>query len=385
VPRPLRILAVAALTLVLLAGCTDEGGPRADAPAATVNGAEITTDELDAAIDALIKPPATDTKVAMSDASGLLGALIELEVARTHLEAEDIEIDDETRSRAEAALIRNLGRDPNTGVLDLEAGQAALDEMEDVERDLNLDFFTLLLTLSGTLDEEELGITPVTDDVVRESYDASLDTVYTTRCVNGIAVDPTDPDPEATGEAIAQALRDGEDFDDVVAENSPDPANPAGGDFGCVDRQTLSSEPELAEAVFAAELEEVVGPIATTNGTLVLVVYDEQVTAFEDVEATIRADLEDANLNALLGAAQARIGELLVDADVVVDPRYGSWGYTDEAGLPVDDPAKAVSAGIVPPEGPADAPVDPDDTVVDPLTGLPPGATGDPTATVPAP
>ncbi|MEM7339811.1 MAG: peptidylprolyl isomerase [Actinomycetota bacterium] len=134
------------------------------------------------------------------------------------------------------------------------------------------------------------------------------------------ADDETVAQIEAEAEAQANdalaELAAGADFATLAQERSTGPSGPNGGDLGCSD--TSAWVPPFAEAVDAATVGEPVGPVQTDFGFHVILVE-----GFEPAPPP--------NGDAL---AEQQVREALATADIVVDPRVGSWDPINGTILP---------------------------------------------------
>lgn len=108
---------------------------------------------------------------------------------------------------------------------------------------------------------------------------------------------------EASAEEVLAELQAGADFAALAMERSTGPTGPNGGDLGCV--PATSYVPEFAEAVLAAEVGEVIGPVETQFGFHVILVegYEVNGDAF----------------------AQEALAGGLAAVEVTVDEEIGVW------------------------------------------------------------
>ena len=121
-------------------------------------------------------------------------------------------------------------------------------------------------------------------------------------------------DEELALDLLAQ-LEGGADFATLAQENSIDPGSAAlGGELGCTNPQ--SYVPEFRDAVIAAELGELVGPIQTDYGYHII-----EVTGYENPEEVA-----------------ARFASVFDDVEVSIDPDFGTW---DTAGQQVTPPTSS--------------------------------------------
>ena len=118
-------------------------------------------------------------------------------------------------------------------------------------------------------------------------------------------------------ESIVADVQGGADFAALAGEHGTDATSTRGGDLGCFGRGQMVAPFE--EAVVAATVGEVAGPIETQFGYHAILVYDHvpsQVLPFADVEAevreSVRGTLVDAHIGGLLrGAGVASFPERL--------------------------------------------------------------------------
>jgi len=146
----------------------------------------------------------------------------------------------------------------------------------------------------GAIREEALP----SDEQVRVRYLAEIDR-YTrpeTFCARHILVAE-----EALAQELVDRVRAGEDFAALAGEHGTDGTAARGGDLGCFPRGMMVAPFE--EAVVAAEVGSVTGPVATQFGYHALLVYDHrpaQVIPFEEVRDSVAEDLAAEAANAVL-------------------------------------------------------------------------------------
>lgn len=366
---------------MLLASACSSGDRAVDSPVASVNGVDLTAEVVDEVIQATLEVPAGSLSIATSESSGVLDLLIQVELVRQALADEGITPTEEDRQAAAESIYAQFGTDPNTGVVDLEAGQDAFEELDPVLQEAYLDQQMLGDAITATVTDEEAGIQPVTDEEVQAAYEAGLGEL-TSRCLSYILIDPELDSlvQQTQADELVDRLEAGESMDDLVAEvnEGRDPTQPLGAEFGCTTRAEMEAQVssegfpmELYEAIWAAEGVGPVGPVApAAGGVFVFNIDSEEVTPLADVEEDIRSQLDAANDDLRNRAVGGRVAELALAADVWIDPKYGRWVTVDEVGVETTDVEAAVGAGVLPPQGPQDPPVDPDDTLpLDPFGG----------------
>jgi parvulin-like peptidyl-prolyl isomerase len=168
--------------------------------------------------------------------------------------------------------------------------------------------FNAYLTVLRRVAIDELVAQPENLDILLE--DPAL---ITTVCALHIL---TETEEEA--QAVIDRLADGEDFGAVADEVSID-SSPSG-DLGC----SLASRyvTEFADATLEAPLGEVVGPVESQFGFHVIVVNERSAPTRDEIVENPTDFITTNDANALW---QEWLNEQLQEADVEVDPRYGSW------------------------------------------------------------
>lgn len=202
-------------------------------------------------------------------------------------------------------------------------GQAAFDAFPQAFRDQ----YVAKVAQYISLQSDFAGITDLqaaADKALAEDADT-----FASRCVSHILVDT-----EADAKAIQAELRAGADFAELAAQRSTDTGSGAqGGALGCLSAAdtTATYVPEFAEAANAAEVGEVTDPVESQFGFhLILVTGTEP----GGVESVLQALLQPAGPD-----YTAWLRTAFGEADIQVNPRYGTW-----------DP---VTNSVRPPEGSA--------------------------------
>ena len=150
-------------------------------------------------------------------------------------------------------------------------------------------------------------------DTAAALYDAGLASAGTI-CVSGIVVETED-----TASQVADELVGGADFSELLATENLDPSlGDVGGDIGCItqDQITEASDIEFVQRAGALTADEPIAfaPLLDTVGNE----FAWVVLAFRPYAELTPADA-DAVVAAIDSAAR------LADADVFVDPRYGTF------------------------------------------------------------
>ena len=175
------------------------------------------------------------------------------------------------------------------------------------------------------------------EDAIEEYYEEHAEEFAET-CVSHILVDT-----EAEASAIVSRIGAGEDFAAIATASSKDNQGPtggsaaAGGSLGCLTAGESASfiEP-FREAMDELDAGELSDPVQTEFGFHVIKVTERRTRPLDD--ATKQAIGEQ------LGDGNARIRELVADAKIEVNPRYGTFEKETD-----DQPLR----GVVPPDVPS--------------------------------
>ncbi len=150
-------------------------------------------------------------------------------------------------------------------------------------------------------------------DDVAARYDAGIESSGTV-CVSGIVVEAGD-----TAERVAAELEAGADFSALLEAENLDPSlGDAGGDIGCVTDQQVAEAPEVdfIQAIATLSADD---PFATAP------LFDQFGDEFAWVVLAFRpfAELSPTDADTVTAAIEA--AARFADADVFVDPRYGTF------------------------------------------------------------
>lgn len=200
--------------------------------------------------------------------------------------------------------------------------------------------------------QERIAPVPAPEEV-RSYYEANIGD-YASVCVSHIFANPQqrgEAEARARIEDLDRQLAEGADFRLLAREQSDDPgaapAEPAGS-LGCGGRGRFI--PEFEQAALTLPVGEVSDPVQTSAGFHLILVESRNPQPFEEVQAEIAQTLQDRRSEDF----GAFVDTLTCEADVEVNPRYGTWSGA------CDDP-EAVGA-VAPPDGPVATlapPVDP--------------------------
>ncbi len=196
--------------------------------------------------------------------------------------------------------------------------------------------------------QDEVAPAPGTAEV-RAYYEANQAN-FVGVCVSHIFSNPAQRGPEearARIEDLARQLAEGADFRVLAREQSDDPAAAAqDGSLDCGGRGRFI--PDFEEAAFTLPVGQVSPPVETAAGFHLILVESRGAQPLEEVQAQVVEALGEQRS----GDFGAFVDELTCEADVDVNPRYGSWSGA------CDDPQAA--GAVSPPEGPvAPAPAGP--------------------------
>lgn len=326
-----RTIAAALSAALLLAAC---GPALPSGAAATVGAASIPRAEVERAItdldlaadrDAIEQSlpgdlgPAERRELADEQFAAVVADLqrrildlyIRLEIVRIVADEEGVEVAEVDREDARRALIDSIGGE---------------DELEAV------------LTQSGFTER-------VFEEVIVEQE--ALIGALRTALLGDAVLEVREPrhilvEDEASAQAIVDELADGADFATLAQERSIDPGSgPQGGALEPSPRGAWLQE--FDDAVWTAEVGEIVGPVQTQAGFHVI-----EVVAAETLDTD---QLPEQQVQQLVGGElDARFVGVVADTEVVVDPAFGEWSQdpNDPALRPVEPVGQAP---VAPPPG----------------------------------
>ncbi|HXH56008.1 peptidyl-prolyl cis-trans isomerase [Iamia sp.] len=375
------VAAAALMALVLGATACNPGRP----PAATVGDTDISGQRVDDILDAYLEADAEmygesiegdgDDTLQMEPVASLLSNLV-LQTLQSNLAAErGVEPTEAERTEAEqqvtTSFVSQTEADPAAPEGEVSEAEAASTEIFDAlapdTREWLVDLRADSLALTRVLSEEN----PPDEEAARQFYEENP-AQFASVCLRLLVV------AEDGLDAARARLDAGEDFGDVSAEISTDPAvAEARGVTGeCTPLSQLQQQlqGEAFEQIASSEVGGVSGPFAYDDqGNVVLVeVQDIQLAPFEDVRDTL--------LQQLPAGGEAALGELieaeLAETDVRIDPRYGRWDAEQGTVIPPTGPVPDAPTAPVPPPGaePPATPEAPTDPGARPSPDAPPPA-----------
>lgn len=315
-PQPLRsfrlpAVALAVLSALLLGACASEGTGSAQA-AATVNGDEITIDEVRARVDAVRANPQFAEQMDDEEEGGDFTEQVQAEVltglvlSRLLAQGADdlgVEITDEDLEQQRERVVEQVGGE--------EAFEDLVEESNLTEDDVEAQLRDFALQEAVT--DELVAEVDVDEDELREAYEQN----YGTAQARHILVET-----EEAAQQVLGRLEAGEDFGELAREVSTDPsAEQNAGDLGEFRRGQMDAD--FSAAVFAADEGEIVGPVQTQFGFHVIEVVEvDEGPPLEEVEDEIRDQL-------LSGDREQQFDEWLseqaAEAEITVNPRFGEW------------------------------------------------------------
>ncbi len=313
--RPVLVLVGALAVVPFLVGCGSAGR----ASAAVVNGEVIeqstVTDLLEAQrryYESLDDPGAADRlaaflgagpdSYAMTEAARSLESWINFTIARQHLERADRPVTDADRDAARSEIEAQL--------------QSQQIPVESVDAEL-LEF-TVESSATTSVLRKLVAEEVAADDEDREGrIQALFDELAPQR---PLCLDIIVSESEADAQAALARVEGGEDFGAVAAEVSADPNTAAAeGYAGC-------ATPEQASQAFGGDYTDVAvgdlfGPTAQNDVWVIVRIGSTTGPELEQMRPELEQQLaaEDDQ------AVTTRLAELVTEAKVTVDPRYGTW------------------------------------------------------------
>ena len=323
---PFRAIApLAVLALAAVAGCGDDEAR----PAATVDGIEISqqdvVDELEAirGNEAYLEQAQSRTTVLGEDEGTFDTAFVAQQLTNrilfTIIEAEvderGIEVDGECREAATEQIVQQTG------------GEAVFDAFPQDYREYLVDRFARVVALQA-----DLGGYPCLleddDDVLRTYFDEHADEFERNYCVSVIQVDT-----QAAADEITGLLAAGGNFDQLAAERSATPPSP---EPECVPESTIAG---VAPAVIELQEGGVSPPVLLQQLFFIFRLDEIEEPTFD----TSREAVVGAIGNEVEAAFEAWFQEALAEAEVEVDPRYGTWN-PDPSGPRIERPTDAATS-----------------------------------------
>ena len=321
-----RLIALIAALALVLAAC---GG--SSAPAATVNGTEISVGEL----DALRPGGSSDAEQVAND----LYLLVTTNIVTSGMADLGIEVTEEDLAAERENIVAGIEAQ-GTSFDDFKEQNQITDDLVDIAVEQQVAQEKLLEYFSAEVE--------VSDADIEDQYNIELQsrsTVCAAHILIGVT-DTGDEEADAEAEAEAEALanevfglasEEGADFASLAQEYSTGPSGPDGGDLGCA--APSSYVPTFGQATLDATVGEPYGPVKTEFGWHVILVNDRTVPGIDDTvvnaageEVPLRDELTD-NIVTLRGseALSDWFESEISAAEVTIEPDYGTWS-TDASG-----------------------------------------------------
>ena len=342
-----------AVLAVLATSCGSD-----DVKAATVNGTRIpesqVTDELEAIdgneayVEAIEQssqgvqvqgdaPDSFDSAfVARILTRQIIFELVEQEVAER-----DLEVDDEALEQARQDLEQQIPPD-------------IIEQFPEEYLDLISGWNAAALVLQGDL----VGSEDVSADAAEQYFEENKEE-FRQVCAAHILVETEQEAQEVRGQ-----LQGGADFATVAKEKSLDTGSAEqGGDLGCAFKSAY--QPEFGEAAFSQKPGEIGEPVQTTFGWHIIRVNEFKTPSFDEVADQVQQQLSNESNQLFTEWLQ----EAVADAEIDVNPRYGTWN--DEVGQVEPPGGPTTTTGEVPVPG-EDVPIAPPDGTTPPTSGPPP-------------
>lgn len=271
------LLVIAALALAAC-GSGGSGGV-----AATVNGEDITVEEVEALITG------DGEEIPKADFAGALGFLVQQHIVSDAAEAELGIVIPEDEITAEATALFEESANGQTREEFLET-QGITEELLQQFAHSQL----LVVEIGESLQED-----------VEQPSQEEIDELY---CSSHILVAT-----EQEANDVLSRIEAGEDFAALATELSTDTASGAqGGDLGCSAPDAY--DPAFAEALTTAAVDVPTAPVESEFGFHVILVRDDEEEAIETLTATAANE-----------AANTWFTEQFEAAEVTVDETYGTW------------------------------------------------------------
>lgn len=346
-----RILVLLAAAALVTSACSDYTTPYA----AKVNGKRISVDKLNRELEAVKGNKAyLDAVTAQAESRGMAVLGAGDDTFGSAFVAETL-----TR-RIYFELVHQEVVERGLKVTD-EAVKRARDSFKEGEnatvfKDFPADFLDEIAYSTAEVEvlQENLR-TDITDQQVQDFYGENPQ-FFQQYCARQIVTGgfPGDEPPPADQEAAARAaaedikrrVESGEDFAAIARAESKDPTTAAqGGDLGCVPNSAFP--PEAQAAVEGAQPGQVVGPIRTDRGFYVIQVQRVTTQPLEEVADQIRSFLQQQAGDALTTFLQ----EAIEDADIEINPRYGSFDREGQQPRVVPPEAPSTETTTAPEDG----------------------------------
>lgn len=312
------LLSLLALALVASA-CSTFG----EQPAATVDGVEISADDVKADIDAVTTNQEYresieaqygeiegDGTFDAAFAAQLLTLRIYIELLDQHLEDEGIEIPADLVDQVEEQVRSSL-EGQNGNIYD----------------DFPADYQETVIHQQAVIAVIEDQVRAQIGEDPEAFYEANPDAFAEVCVAHALVALQGGRSPEEAEEQAAElraSIETGAStFEEVATTESDDAAAAeAGGVLGCGSRQQLQLDPTLEEVAFSLDEDELSEPVVTQFGAHLILVTERRIPSYDEIgDAEAMAVLQDS----LSRGFNEYVLDVICGTDVDVSTRYGTW------------------------------------------------------------
>ena len=308
--------ALVLLLVAALAACGEVTGTGDPNVAATVNGTKVTIVEVEERFEQAKKQPQVAQQLA-EDPEGkyrkeiqaqILSQLVLAQLLEQWADELGVDATDEEVAEERASLIEQMGGEEAFETAVKESGLSADEVTETIRQRV----------LQNKISDEVAGDAEVTDEEIAAFYEENKATRFGSKARARHILVKT----KAEADRIVKQLKGGADFAKIAKAESTDPGSGAkGGDLGEFGPGQMV--PAFEEAVFGAEVGEIVGPVKTEFGFHVIEVTKKtEGPQLEEVSEEIRGELQEGAKGKLL---EERLKDRTETAKVTVNPRFGTW------------------------------------------------------------
>jgi peptidyl-prolyl cis-trans isomerase C len=320
----LRSFLLAALAALALTACAQAAGD--PSVAATVGDAEIAIATVEERFETAKANPQVAQQLEGDDGTfasqvqaQILSQLIRSQLLQAGAEELGVEVTDDDVAAKRDEIVEEFGGEEAFEQV-IEQNNLTEDEVDAQLRDL---------ALQDGVQEALTADLDVSDEEIQAAFEADAQGQFgEQRSARHILVET-----EAEAQQVLERLEAGEDFAAIATEVSTDTGSAErGGDLGQFGRGQMV--PPFEEAVFGAEVGDVVGPVQTDFGFHVIEVTDvAPAPELSEVEDDIRDQLLEQQR---AGAVQEWLTEQQAEAEIVVNPRFGEWDAAQGQVVPAD-------------------------------------------------
>jgi peptidyl-prolyl cis-trans isomerase C len=332
-------LAIAALVVLALSACAALTGTGDPNVAATINGTEVLVSEVESRYEQAKTQPQVAQQLE-ADTSGafqsqlqaqILTQLVLSQLLEQWAEELDITASDEDVAKERETLIEQLGGQ--------EAFDKAVEESGLAEEDVNDQIRQRVL--QNKIADEVAADVEVTDEQIEQFYEENAASRFGPKATaRHILVKE-----KAKADQVMADIEGGADFAKLAKKESTDPGSAQnGGELPEFGRGQMVGPFE--DAVFEAKEGDLVGPVKTEFGFHIIEVLKvSEGQPIDDVREEIRSELAETKEGELL---QTRLGERTKEAEVEINPRFGTWNAESqqvEPSKPLGDTSESAGGG----------------------------------------